>query len=130
MNTLNLHVTKEVKDLSITCEVTLILWSTHHLDPEFWGELINLSKVLCIYVAIQTMNIQYRETSFQFHHSNNALKGIRKVPVEYFNTKTCLWLLLIRTRLGFGPKNLAQSWPNVWVTSEVLCMHMLDGHVP
>jgi hypothetical protein len=27
-----------------------------------------------------------------------------------------------------GPKILTQTWPNVWVTSRILYVHMMDEH--
>lgn len=31
--------------------------------------------------------------------------------------------------VGFGNKILIQTWPNVWVTCRILCVHFMDMHV-
>jgi hypothetical protein len=42
------------------------------------------------------------------------------------------WQVFIKSLhvgVGFGQKILTGTWPIVWVKPEVLCVHMMDGHV-
>jgi hypothetical protein len=57
---------------------------------------------------------------------------------SYALTPNNTWVSLLARLTGkrlcigvrFGHTILAQSWPRVvWVTSRVLCVHLMDGHV-
>jgi len=40
-----------------------------------------------------------------------------------------LWILRLCIGVEFGHKIFAQTWPKVWVTFGVLCVHIVDGHI-